>query len=129
MYWKHYFDWGARLQERIKALVNARKVAGVHAGSVLHVQQNAKGKGVYAARVQGSKGDLYVRVGGSDDDWRPSASNYKDYREYAAGDGWRVWVALPGNPEVRQAQLKDPLTIPEYRKPQDIDVPDEWLDL
>ncbi|MBO0699671.1 MAG: hypothetical protein J2P46_14845 [Zavarzinella sp.] len=129
VYWKHYFDWGTRLQSRIQALVNARKAAGVHAGSALHVQQNAKAKGVYAARVLGSKGDLYVRVGGTDADWQPSASGYRDYREYAAGDGWRVWVGLPGNPDVREAPLKGPLPVPEYRRPEDIDVPDDWLDL
>jgi alpha-amylase len=128
VYWKHYFDWGKNLRERIKALINARKVAGVHAGSVLYVQQNAKAKNVYAARVAGSKGDLYVRVGGSDADWQPSASNYKDYREYAWGDGWKVWVGSPGNPEVQQAPLKNAFDVPVYKKPETIDVPDDWLD-
>ncbi len=127
VYWKHYFDWGARLQSRIKALINARKAAGVHAGSVLSVQQNAKAKGVYAARVHGSKGDLYVRVGGTDADWEPAASDYAGYREYAAGDGWRVWVGLPGNPAVQQVPVKAPLPVPSYQKPEDIDVPDHWL--
>ncbi|HEX3150731.1 MAG TPA: alpha-amylase family glycosyl hydrolase [Gemmataceae bacterium] len=128
VYWKHYFDWGTRLQSRIKALINARKVAGVKSGSTLYVQQNAKAKGVYAARIQGVNGDLFVRVGGTDADWQPSTSNYKDYREYTAGEGWRVWVAVPGNPDVRQAPLKDALPIPQYKKPQDIEVPDAWLD-
>ncbi|HVJ79959.1 MAG TPA: alpha-amylase family glycosyl hydrolase [Planctomycetia bacterium] len=127
VYWKHYFDWGARLQSRIKALVNARKAAGVHAGSALHVQQNAKAKGVYAARVIGSKGDLFVRIGGADADWQPSSSNYQNYREYAGGDGWRAWVGLPGNPEVQQAPAKPPLPIPVYQRPESIDVPDDWL--
>src|SRR5262249_51824797 len=128
VYWKHYFDWGSRLRDRIKALVNARKVAGVHAGSALYVQNNAKDKGVYGARVVGSKGDLYVRIGGSDDDWQPSSSNYKDYREYAWGDGWKVWVGIAGNPEVQQAPLKDALPVPEYKTPDQITVPDEWLE-
>jgi alpha-amylase len=29
VFWKHYFDWGGDLRERIKALINARKVAEV----------------------------------------------------------------------------------------------------
>ncbi|VTR93323.1 alpha amylase : Alpha amylase catalytic region OS=Methylobacterium nodulans (strain ORS2060 / LMG 21967) GN=Mnod_0201 PE=4 SV=1: Alpha-amylase [Gemmata massiliana] len=128
VYWKHYFDWGLKLRQRIAALVNARKVAGVHAGSALFVQQNAKEKKVYAARVQGRTGDLYVRVGGTDNDWQPSASGYNGYREYAAGEGWKVWVALPDNPEPRQAPKKDAFPVPEYKKPEDINVPDEWLD-
>ena len=128
MYWKHYFDWGSNLRERIKALINARKVAGVHAGSGLFVQQNAKAKGVYAARVQGSQGDLYVRVGGSDSDWQPSTSNYKDYREYAWGEGWKVWAAIRNNPEVQQAPRKDPFPVPEYTPADQIPVADELLD-
>jgi alpha-amylase len=50
VFWKHYFDWGADLQNKIRALINARKVAGVHAGSALHLQDNARAAGVYAAR-------------------------------------------------------------------------------
>src|SRR5579871_2217616 len=115
VYWKHYFDWGTTLRERIKALVNARKVAGVHAGSTLSVQNNAKDKGIYAARIAGKKGDLYVRIGGSDDDWKPSASGYQNYREYAQGEGWKVWVGLPDNPEVQQAKRRDPMVAPAFQ--------------
>ena len=104
VYWKHYFDWGNDLRQRIKALINARKVAGVNAGSVVHLQHNARAKGVYAALVVGLPGELYVRIGGSDVDWQPHYSNYRDYREYAHGAGWTVWVKLPGNPEVPQAR-------------------------
>jgi hypothetical protein len=45
--WKHYFDWGAGVRHKIQALINARKVAGVHAGSALHLQDNAPMKGIY----------------------------------------------------------------------------------
>jgi alpha-amylase len=64
-----------------------------------------------------------VRVGGSDNDWQPSASNYADYREYAYGAGWKVWVKLPGNPPLRQAPLKSALPVPAYRPPETITVP------
>ena len=127
VYWKHYFDWGADLRGRIGALINARKAAGVHSGSDLHLQDSARERGVYAARVVGRHGDLYVRIGGSDEDWQPHYSGYRDYREYARGDGWTVWVGLPGNPEVRQAPLNGPLPAPTYTEPVDIDVPDAWL--
>ena len=127
VYWKHYFDWGSELQNKIRALINARKVAGVHAGSALLTQDNARARGVYAARVSGTKGELYVRIGGNDDDWNPSKSSYTGYREYAYGAGWKVWVGLPGNPEVQQAPLKGPLTVPEYRDADTIVIPDDWL--
>jgi alpha-amylase len=127
VYWKHYFDHGTDLQNKIRALINARKVAGVHAGSALHLQSNARMRGVYGARIVGRNGDLYVRIGGSDIDWQPYYSGYRDYREYAQGDDWKVWVGLPENPSIQDALLNTPLPIPKYRKPAGIDVPDAWL--
>ncbi len=127
VYWKHYFDWGADLREKIKALINARKVAGVNAGSALYTQNNALAKGVYAARVAGSHGDLYVRIGGSDMDWQPWDSGYSGYRDYAHGTGWKVWVHLSGDPEVQQAPLNAPLPVPDYQDPAGIVVPDDLI--
>jgi hypothetical protein len=40
-----------------------------------------------------------------------------------------VWVKLPDNPQVQQAPLKPALPIPTYQQPEDINVPDEWLQL
>ena len=127
VYWKHYFDWGQDLQNKIRALINARKVAGVHSGSDLFLQDNARSRSVYAARVTGRAGDLYVRVGGSDADWQPSDSGFADYRAYATGAGWRVWVRLPGNPAHQQAPRKPALPVPAYRPPESIAIPDEWV--
>jgi alpha-amylase len=113
------------LQNKIKALINARKTAGVHAGSNVDLQDNAKNLGVYAARIAGRKGELYVRIGGSDQQWQPSASGYADYREYTQGAGWKVWVKLPGNPLVQQAPLCSALPVPQYRPPEQIQPPPE----
>lgn len=124
VYWKHYFDWGDDLRNKIKALINARKVAGVHAGSALHPQNNARRQGVYGAMIEGRHGQLYVRVGGSDSDWHPTFSGYGYFREYASGTGWKVWVKLPGNPWVQQAPLKDAFPIPTYQAPETIQIPD-----
>jgi alpha-amylase len=78
--------------------------------------------------VAGRNGDLYVRIGGEDAQWRPSDSGYADYREYAAGAGWKVWVRLPGNPEVQQVPARPALPVPAYRNPQTFSVPDDLLD-
>jgi alpha-amylase len=115
VFWKHYFNWGQDLQNKIRALINARKVAGVHAGSAIYLQEKAHNAGVYAARVDGNHGQLYVRIGGSDGNWQPGASGYAGFREYAQGAGWKVWVALPGNPAFQQAPLRPPLPAPAYR--------------
>ena len=122
IYWKHYFDWGSDLQNKIKALINARKIAGVHAGSDFYPQNNARKKRVYAAMVKGrrigeKRTQLYVRLGGTDNDWQPSSSNYKDYREYAHGTGWKVWITLPGNPELQQTPFNKALPVPDYKAP------------
>jgi alpha-amylase len=127
VYWKHYFDWGAGLRDKIQALINARKVAGVNAGSALHLQHNAQIKGIYAARIVGRNGDLYVRIGGGDRDWQPFYSGYADYREYAQGDGWKVWVGLPGNPGLQQAPLRAALPVPDYREPSSFEIPGDLL--
>ena len=127
VFWKHYFDWGEDLRNKITALINTRKVAGVHAGSTVHTQHNARKKGVYGARIVGRFGDLYIRIGGSDTDWQPFYSNYHDYREYARGSGWKVWIGLAGNPPAQQAPLKDPLPVPEYRNADTFEVTDDWL--
>ena len=128
VYWKHYFDWGSDLRERIKALINARKVAGVTSGSKIHTQHNARAKGVYAAYIEGKdKKALYVRIGGSDEDWQPYHSGYTDYREYAKGTGWKAWVKLPGNPQVRHAEPHAAFPIPSIQKPEDIQVSDSML--
>jgi alpha-amylase len=116
------------LRYRIRALINARKVAGVTSGSPLFPQSNARARGVYAAMVSGTNGPLYVRVGGSDTDWQPSDSNYRDYREYAYGAGWKVWVGLPGNPDFRQAPDAPAWPIPLFKKAAEIDVPSDWAD-
>jgi len=130
VYWKHYFDWGADLRNKISALVNARKVAGVKSGSAIHTQDNAFAAGVYAAMVEGTDGRrLYVRIGGNDDSWNPVNSGYQDFRDYAHGAGWKVWVGIPGNPEVQQAGRRAALPVPDIRDAAGIDVPDSLLDL
>ncbi len=124
VYWKHYFDWGTDLRNKIRALINARKVAGVHAGSVLFTQDNARANGVYAARVDGRNGQLYVRIGGNDSAWQPSHSGYTDYREYAQGAGWKVWVKLPGNSPVQSAPRHGAFPVPDYQPPGQVVVPE-----
>ena len=123
VYWKHYFEWGQDLQNKIKALINARKVAGVNSGSSVDMQDNAKQAGIYAARVVGTRGELYVRVGGSDDQWQPSASGYSDYTEYAEGAGWKVWVKIAGNPPVVTAPHHAAFPVPQVRAVTGIKAP------
>lgn len=122
VYWKHYFDWGDELHNKIKSLINARKVAGIRAGSIVHHQANAYERGIYAAKINGNYGELFVRIGGSDNEWQPFYSDYRGYREYAYGNGWKVWVRLSGNPRFRSAPFKKPFPIPNFVPASDIQI-------
>ncbi|HEX2918050.1 MAG TPA: alpha-amylase C-terminal beta-sheet domain-containing protein, partial [Edaphobacter sp.] len=104
------------LQNKIKALINARKAAGVNSGSSVDMQENARQQGIYAARVHGTRGDLYVRIGGSDQQWSPGDSGYSGYRVYAQGAGWSVWVGLPGNPPLVSVPHHAAFPVPIYKK-------------
>ncbi|MEI6111046.1 MAG: hypothetical protein WCP63_05145 [Cyanobium sp. ELA712] len=95
VYWKHYFNWGPDLQAKIRALINARKLAGVNAGSPVYPQNNANTSGVYAARIDGSRGRLYVLIGGSDASWQPGASGYGPFRAVARARAGRCGWPCP----------------------------------
>jgi alpha-amylase len=123
VYWKHYLDWGDDLRSKIRALINARKSAGVTSGSDVVPQENALKKGIYGAKITGTKGTLHVRIG--DDQWQPTFARTESAREYARGERWTVWVELPGNPGVQQAPLKAAFAIPKFRRAEEIDVPTE----
>ena len=125
VFWKHYFNSSEDLQNQIRALINARKVAGVHSGSVLHLQQDARAKGVYGAMITGTRGQLYVRIGGSDQTWRPSANA----RPYAQGQHWKVWIALPDDPPLQQAPLPAPIDLPlDKTLMTREEIPDAWIE-
>lgn len=129
VYWKHYFDWGQVLQDKIKALINARKIAGVHSGSNIHTQNNARNAGVYGAMIEGTKGELYVRIGGEDVQWNPALSGYTGFTEYAYGTNWKVWVKLndsQANSSFQQYPLNSALTgIPQPVNASNIVVPED----
>jgi hypothetical protein len=97
-------------------------VAGVSAGSALHLQSNARMNGIYAARVVGRNGD--VRIGG-DSEWQPFRSGYRNYRESADGAG--RWVGLPGNPGLQQVPFRAALPIPDYTEPGSFNISDDLL--
>lgn len=113
VFWKHYFDWGDALQATIRTLIQARKRAGIHAGSPVFPQENAAAAGVYAARIDGRRGRLYVRIGGTDAQWQPGASGYDDHREVGRGQGWAVWMALSSGAAAASAPRRQPLPVPD----------------
>lgn len=80
---------------------------------------------MYAARIDGSRGRLYVSIGGSDASWQPAASGYGGFREAARGQGWAVWLARPGNPPLQLGAplQRAPLPVPPVLSVERIQVP------
>lgn len=125
VYWKHYFQWNDNgLPAAIKALINARKVAGVHSGSQIYTQDNARKAGVYAAKIVGTKADICVRIGGDDNQWSVKTSNYEGYKVIAKGNGWKVWI----NSSKKEAPYNNSLgKVPDFKKPEEITIDEKWL--
>jgi alpha-amylase len=86
VYWKHFFDWGFGPQ--IKALVKARKYAGVHSGSYIKTEVH---DGAYVAIVgdrPSESSTLIVKIG-------PGFGFNPDpelWHLETSGDGYAVWV-------------------------------------
>jgi alpha-amylase len=94
----------------------------------LSLEDHCRSTLLSVAHVDGPHGELYVRVGGSDEERNPSDSSYSNYREYARGTGWKVWVKLPNNPGVRQAPLASAISVPTYKAADQINVTDQMVD-
>ena len=112
---------------KIKALINARKVAGINAGSTVYFHDNARARDVYGAQVVGSNANLFVRIGGNDSSWNPSMSGFHSIREYARGQEWCVWIAQDNPNEFFNAPLKASLPIPQFQEPTSIHIEEEQL--
>ena len=116
------FRLGPDLRNKIKALINARKVAGVHPVAIRTCRTTLGRDGVYAARVAGRDGELYVRVGAAEG-WQPTAQGYADYREYATGAGWKRLGATAGQPAGSTGDTQAGIAgaglspVPEHRHP------------
>ena len=72
-------------KEAIKAMISARKAAGVHSESA--VSDEVVGNG-YRAHVKGSRGTLILELGDAVD----QMGSYYGYSEVAAGAGYKMWV-------------------------------------
>lgn len=83
IYYPHVYNWG--LKADIKALVDARKAAGITSTSAVSIQQAATG--LYAAIITGTNYQLAMKIGPNS--WAPSGS----WTMVASGANYAVWRA------------------------------------
>jgi alpha-amylase len=83
IYYPHVYDWG--LRANIKALVDARKAAGITSTSAVSIQQAVSG--LYAAIITGTNYQLAMKIGPNS--WTPSGN----WTLVASGTNYAVWKA------------------------------------
>ncbi|MCX9157982.1 alpha-amylase family glycosyl hydrolase [Niveibacterium sp. 24ML] len=81
VYYAHVYNWG--LKNDIKALLDARKAAGVTSTSAVAIQQAASG--LYAAIITGTNYKLAMKIGPNA--WSPSGA----WTQVASGANYSVW--------------------------------------
>ena len=79
--WDHYFDWGEKLSNNIKTLMEARQSCGIHSRSKLQII--AANDGLYAAIVDNR---MAVKLGR--DHWSPAGD---DWTHICGDNDWSVW--------------------------------------
>ena len=108
VYWKHYFEWNRG--DEIKAIVRARKYAGVHSGSYVKTEVHGEDYvGIVGDKPSQSE-TLIVKIGYGLD-FNPDGSVWG---LETSGNGYAVWVRKSMKEHTKDTvdQPKPPLPIP-----------------
>jgi alpha-amylase len=108
VYWKHYFDWNHG--NEIKALIRARKYAGVHSGSYIKSEVHGDDYVAIIGDQPYDSSTLIVKIG-------PGLDFKPDKNVWAletSGDGYAVWVR---NTKKSQTQAKVDSPKPPFETP------------
>ncbi|WP_378188382.1 starch-binding protein [Aquimarina sp. W85] len=84
VFWTHFFDTGAGVQNAIKDLITIRKSVRIHAGSTISIAEARND--LYAAYIDGKSGTLAMKLGAGS--WTP---NGNDWTLRTSGNGYAVW--------------------------------------
>lgn len=97
IFWSHLYEWGATVQNEIKALIQVRKDAGIHSQSPVTVIKSENG--LYVASIAGDTKTVVLKMGygnwgdpaneGISGTWNTDASgnNYAIWTEGISGGG------------------------------------------
>ena len=83
-----YPHW-AKYKEELKAMINARHLAGVHSESPVTDEEAEQGG--YKVTVQGKNGYLILCLGNK------AGATYSGYTKVASGNGYAIWVQATGD--------------------------------
>ncbi len=85
VFWTHFFDTGAGVQNAIKELISARKSVRVYAGSPINIVEARND--LYAAYINGRNGTIAMKLGSGN--WTPNGDNWI---LKASGTDYAVWT-------------------------------------
>lgn len=85
VFWPHFFDWGTQYRGRIRALISARKNAGITSTSEVRILTATNG--LYAAVITGAAQWVALKMG-SDMNWQPGPG----WTLAASGEKYAVWT-------------------------------------
>lgn len=83
-----YPHW-VKYKEELKAMINARHLAGVHSESPVSDEEAEQGG--YKVTVQGKNGYLILCLGNK------AGATYSGYTKVASGNGYAIWVQATGD--------------------------------
>lgn len=97
VYWKHYFEWNRG--DEIKALIKARKYAGIHSGSYIKSEVHGADYVAIVGDQSQESSTLIVKIG-------PGFGFNVDANLWGletSGNGYAVWIRKSKKEETRQA--------------------------
>jgi alpha-amylase len=109
VYWKHYFEW--KRGDQIKALIRARKYAGVHSGSYIKTELHGQDYVAIVGDKPSESSTLIVKIG-------PGLAFKPDQAIWgleASGNDYAVWVRKSKKQQVKDRvnQPRSPLPLPK----------------
>jgi alpha-amylase len=109
VYWKHYFDWNRG--NEIKALIRARKYAGINSGSYIKTEVHGSDYVAVVGDRPTESSTLIVKIGYG---WGFSPDE-NEWGLETYGQGYAVWVRKTKKEEMKNAvdQPKPAFAIPE----------------
>ena len=89
IFWPDIFDSGGVYEMKIRELIQLRKSYGIHSESRIWIAR-ARQNDVYAAYIQGNKGEIAVKIGPGS--WSPSGDKWDPVGDLlVSGDDYAVW--------------------------------------